>query len=247
MHKQDQCTLVTCVKSFQIHSVQGYVPLQFMLIASCFMFHWERLHLTCTIHPVPSKKDVPAPCLCGFSHDLRLIWNLSFKTFVVAQWNELTGSWTLIEIQSSMNISLPACFCQTVTQCKKRVSLWNVNWPCCVCVSEECWITWPVCVGTVLSADCSGGSDLTMSPEERVPMRRSSTREQDHRSGGTCFLLAASDYTCPTDGGLRKTGNCMSLNFIELKYYLLFLQYYLIKYYVNLLKYGWIWSYFIKA
>uniref|UniRef100_UPI0037E91444 voltage-gated potassium channel KCNC2 isoform X3 n=1 Tax=Semicossyphus pulcher TaxID=241346 RepID=UPI0037E91444 len=42
--------------------------------------------------------------------------------------------------------------------------------------------------------------------EERVPMRRSSTREQDHRSGGTCFLLAASDYTCPTDGGLRKTG-----------------------------------------
>ncbi|TKS91050.1 Potassium voltage-gated channel subfamily C member 2 [Collichthys lucidus] len=59
---------------------------------------------------------------------------------------------------------------------------------------------------SVLSADCSGGSDLTMSPEERVPMRRSSTREQDRRSGGTCFLLAASDYTCPTDGGLRKTG-----------------------------------------
>uniref|UniRef100_UPI0037E939D6 voltage-gated potassium channel KCNC2 isoform X2 n=1 Tax=Semicossyphus pulcher TaxID=241346 RepID=UPI0037E939D6 len=44
---------------------------------------------------------------------------------------------------------------------------------------------------SVLSADCSG-SDLTLSPEERVPMRRSSTREQDHRSGGTCFLLAAS-------------------------------------------------------
>ncbi|XP_071776123.1 voltage-gated potassium channel KCNC2 isoform X4 [Centroberyx gerrardi] len=45
---------------------------------------------------------------------------------------------------------------------------------------------------SVLSADCSGGSDLTMSPEERVPMRRSSTRDQDRRSGGTCFLLAAS-------------------------------------------------------
>ncbi|KAF0039203.1 hypothetical protein F2P81_009687 [Scophthalmus maximus] len=59
---------------------------------------------------------------------------------------------------------------------------------------------------SVLSADCSGGSDLTMSPEERVPMRRSSTREQDRRSGGTCFLLAASDYTCPADGGIRKTG-----------------------------------------
>ncbi|XP_026182410.1 voltage-gated potassium channel KCNC2 isoform X1 [Mastacembelus armatus] len=59
---------------------------------------------------------------------------------------------------------------------------------------------------SVLSADCSGGSDLTMSPEERVPMRRSSTREQDRRSGGTCFLLAASDYTCTADGGIRKTG-----------------------------------------
>lgn len=67
-------------------------------------------------------------------------------------------------------------------------------------------VTSPVCVVTVLSADCSGASDLTMSPEERVPMRRSSTREQDRRSGGTCFLLAASDYNCPTDGGLRKTG-----------------------------------------
>ncbi|XP_077356265.1 voltage-gated potassium channel KCNC2 isoform X2 [Festucalex cinctus] len=59
---------------------------------------------------------------------------------------------------------------------------------------------------SVLSADCSGGSDLTMSPEERVPMRRSSTREHDRRSGGTCFLLAASDYNCPADGGIRKTG-----------------------------------------
>ncbi|XP_031725743.1 voltage-gated potassium channel KCNC2 isoform X1 [Anarrhichthys ocellatus] len=59
---------------------------------------------------------------------------------------------------------------------------------------------------SVLSADCSRGSDLTMSPEERVPMRRSSTREQDRRSGGTCFLLAASDYSCPADGGMRKTG-----------------------------------------
>lgn len=59
------------------------------------------------------------------------------------------------------------------------------------------------CNRSVLSADCSGGSDLTMSPEERVPMRRSSSREQDHR-GGTCFLLAAGDY-CPADSGLRKT------------------------------------------
>ncbi|XP_007577359.1 PREDICTED: potassium voltage-gated channel subfamily C member 2 isoform X3 [Poecilia mexicana] len=61
---------------------------------------------------------------------------------------------------------------------------------------------------SVLSADCSAGSDLSMSPEEMVPMRRSSTREHDRRSGGTCFLLAASDYTCPADGGMRKPGNC---------------------------------------
>nr|XP_057922565.1 potassium voltage-gated channel subfamily C member 2 isoform X1 [Doryrhamphus excisus] len=59
---------------------------------------------------------------------------------------------------------------------------------------------------SVVSADCSGGSDLTTSTEERVPMRRSSTREQDRRSGGTCFLLAASDYNCPADGGIGKTG-----------------------------------------
>ncbi|XP_054656133.1 potassium voltage-gated channel subfamily C member 2 isoform X1 [Dunckerocampus dactyliophorus] len=59
---------------------------------------------------------------------------------------------------------------------------------------------------SVVSADCSGGSDLTMSTEERVPMRRSSTREQDRRSAGTCFLLAASDYNCPADGGIGKTG-----------------------------------------
>ncbi|XP_054656134.1 potassium voltage-gated channel subfamily C member 2 isoform X2 [Dunckerocampus dactyliophorus] len=58
---------------------------------------------------------------------------------------------------------------------------------------------------SVVSADCSGGSDLTMSTEERVPMRRSSTREQDRRSAGTCFLLAASDYNCPADGGIGKT------------------------------------------
>lgn len=76
-----------------------------------------------------------------------------------------------------------------------------------------------VCVVSVLSADCSGDSDLTMSPEERAPIRRSSTREQDHRSGGTCFLLAASDYTCPADGGLRKTGTrttpCKPVSFNE--------------------------------
>ncbi|XP_061769184.1 potassium voltage-gated channel subfamily C member 2 isoform X2 [Nerophis ophidion] len=58
---------------------------------------------------------------------------------------------------------------------------------------------------SVVSADCSSSSDLTTTPEETVPMRRSSTREQDRRSGGTCFLLAASDYNCPADGGIGKT------------------------------------------
>uniref|UniRef100_A0A8C2HZE0 Potassium voltage-gated channel, Shaw-related subfamily, member 2 n=1 Tax=Cyprinus carpio TaxID=7962 RepID=A0A8C2HZE0_CYPCA len=51
----------------------------------------------------------------------------------------------------------------------------------------------------VLSADCSAGSDITMSPEERIPMRHSSIREQDRLTEGTCFLLAASDYTCTAD------------------------------------------------
>ncbi|XP_017294229.1 potassium voltage-gated channel subfamily C member 2 isoform X5 [Kryptolebias marmoratus] len=66
---------------------------------------------------------------------------------------------------------------------------------------------------SVLSADCSGGSDLSLSPEETVPMRRSSTREQDRRTGGTCFLLAAADYSCPADGGMRKTDNCKEVVF----------------------------------
>ncbi|KAJ8411236.1 hypothetical protein AAFF_G00172420 [Aldrovandia affinis] len=66
---------------------------------------------------------------------------------------------------------------------------------------------------SVLSADCSGGSDLTMSPEENLPMRRSSTRDKNRRSGGTCFLLAASDYTCSADGGIRKSENCKEVVF----------------------------------
>ncbi|XP_056133094.1 potassium voltage-gated channel subfamily C member 2 isoform X2 [Lampris incognitus] len=45
---------------------------------------------------------------------------------------------------------------------------------------------------SAVGGDCSGGSDMTMSPEERVPMRCSSMRDQDRRSRGTCFLLAAS-------------------------------------------------------
>lgn len=64
----------------------------------------------------------------------------------------------------------------------------------------------------VLSADCSAGSDITMSPEERIPMRHSSVREQDRHTEGTCFLLAASDYTCTADAAIRKTGIFFSSN-----------------------------------
>ncbi|XP_068826890.1 voltage-gated potassium channel KCNC2 isoform X7 [Capricornis sumatraensis] len=38
---------------------------------------------------------------------------------------------------------------------------------------------------------------------ERLPIRRSSTRDR-HRRGETCFLLTAGDYTCTSDGGIRK-------------------------------------------
>ncbi|XP_030071126.1 voltage-gated potassium channel KCNC2 isoform X1 [Microcaecilia unicolor] len=56
---------------------------------------------------------------------------------------------------------------------------------------------------SVLSGDDSAGSDQPLSPGERHPMRRSSTRDKNRR-GGTCFLLTTGDYTCATDGGIRK-------------------------------------------
>ncbi|XP_061571177.1 LOW QUALITY PROTEIN: potassium voltage-gated channel subfamily C member 2-like [Cololabis saira] len=56
------------------------------------------------------------------------------------------------------------------------------------------------CNRSVLSADCSSSSDLSMSPEERVPMRSSRTREQLPNRRDMI------DYSCPGDGSLRKTG-----------------------------------------
>ncbi|XP_064233043.1 potassium voltage-gated channel subfamily C member 2 isoform X4 [Aotus nancymaae] len=38
---------------------------------------------------------------------------------------------------------------------------------------------------------------------ERLPIRRSSTRDKNRR-GETCFLLTTGDYTCASDGGIRK-------------------------------------------
>ncbi|XP_057180666.1 potassium voltage-gated channel subfamily C member 2 isoform X1 [Triplophysa rosa] len=64
---------------------------------------------------------------------------------------------------------------------------------------------------SVLSADCSAGSDITTSPEERRPMRHSSVREQDRRTEATCFLLAASDYTCTADAAIRKAATVSPL------------------------------------
>ncbi|XP_073069433.1 voltage-gated potassium channel KCNC2 isoform X7 [Manis javanica] len=41
---------------------------------------------------------------------------------------------------------------------------------------------------------------------ERLPIRRSSTRDKNRR-GETCFLLTTGDFTCASDGGIRKD-NC---------------------------------------
>ncbi|XP_065521107.1 potassium voltage-gated channel subfamily C member 2 isoform X1 [Lathamus discolor] len=58
--------------------------------------------------------------------------------------------------------------------------------------------------GAVLSGEDSAGSEQPLSPGERLPpIRRSSTRDKNRR-GGTCFLLTTGDYTCATDGGIRK-------------------------------------------
>ncbi|XP_062469740.1 potassium voltage-gated channel subfamily C member 2 isoform X2 [Pezoporus occidentalis] len=54
------------------------------------------------------------------------------------------------------------------------------------------------------SGEDSAGSEQPLSPGERLPpIRRSSTRDKNRR-GGTCFLLTTGDYTCATDGGIRK-------------------------------------------
>ncbi|XP_049639167.1 potassium voltage-gated channel subfamily C member 2 isoform X4 [Suncus etruscus] len=59
---------------------------------------------------------------------------------------------------------------------------------------------------SVLSGEDSTGSEPPLSPPERLPIRRSSTRDKNRR-GETCFLLTTGDYTCASDGGIRKD-NC---------------------------------------
>ncbi|CAK6443173.1 unnamed protein product [Pipistrellus nathusii] len=56
---------------------------------------------------------------------------------------------------------------------------------------------------SVLSGDDSSGRESPLSPPERLPIRRSSTRDKNRR-GETCFLLTTGDYTCTSDGGIRK-------------------------------------------
>ncbi|XP_069085651.1 voltage-gated potassium channel KCNC2 isoform X1 [Pleurodeles waltl] len=56
---------------------------------------------------------------------------------------------------------------------------------------------------SVLTGEDNAGRDQPLSPGERYPLRRSSTRDTNRRSG-TCFLLTTGDYTCATDGGIGK-------------------------------------------
>ncbi|XP_036905322.1 potassium voltage-gated channel subfamily C member 2 isoform X3 [Sturnira hondurensis] len=58
---------------------------------------------------------------------------------------------------------------------------------------------------SVLSGDDSSGREPSLSPPERLPIRRSSTRDKNRR-GETCFLLTTGDYACASDGGIRKGG-----------------------------------------
>ncbi|XP_077190293.1 voltage-gated potassium channel KCNC4 [Paroedura picta] len=44
---------------------------------------------------------------------------------------------------------------------------------------------------------------LSSSQEEKLPKRRSSTRDKNKKAG-TCFLLSAGDFSCAADGGIRK-------------------------------------------
>ncbi|XP_066559228.1 voltage-gated potassium channel KCNC4 [Amia ocellicauda] len=47
--------------------------------------------------------------------------------------------------------------------------------------------------------DCAS---LTLSPDNKWPMRRSSTREKNKKEA-TCFLLTAGEFSCAADGGIR--------------------------------------------
>ncbi|XP_036905321.1 potassium voltage-gated channel subfamily C member 2 isoform X2 [Sturnira hondurensis] len=60
---------------------------------------------------------------------------------------------------------------------------------------------------SVLSGDDSSGREPSLSPPERLPIRRSSTRDKNRR-GETCFLLTTGDYACASDGGIRKALCC---------------------------------------
>ncbi|XP_005989288.1 potassium voltage-gated channel subfamily C member 4 isoform X2 [Latimeria chalumnae] len=55
----------------------------------------------------------------------------------------------------------------------------------------------------VLSDEDCLGITQPLSPDEKRPMRRSSTREKN-KKGATCFLLSAGDFSCAADGGIRK-------------------------------------------
>ncbi|XP_073940047.1 voltage-gated potassium channel KCNC2 isoform X7 [Castor canadensis] len=64
------------------------------------------------------------------------------------------------------------------------------------------------------SDTCLGKDNLLLehNRSERLPIRRSSTRDKNRR-GETCFLLTAGDYTCASDGGIRKDQKRRQKNF----------------------------------
>ncbi|XP_041110180.1 potassium voltage-gated channel subfamily C member 2-like isoform X1 [Polyodon spathula] len=79
----------------------------------------------------------------------------------------------------------------------------DLNMPCNSTLSDACHARENRMMEHNRSGEASGGSDLPLSPDERLSIRRSSTRD-DNRRGGTCFLLTTSEYTCSTGGGIRK-------------------------------------------
>ncbi|KAM4839560.1 potassium voltage-gated channel subfamily C member 2 isoform X2 [Marmota monax] len=62
-----------------------------------------------------------------------------------------------------------------------------------------------VACNSTQSDTCLGKDNrlLEHNRSERLPIRRSSTRDKNRR-GETCFLLTTGDYTCASDGGIRK-------------------------------------------
>uniref|UniRef100_G3UBV0 Potassium voltage-gated channel subfamily C member 2 n=1 Tax=Loxodonta africana TaxID=9785 RepID=G3UBV0_LOXAF len=73
-----------------------------------------------------------------------------------------------------------------------------------------------MCCEKLQIRDDSTGSEPPLSPPERLPIRRSSTRDKNRR-GETCFLLTTGDYTCASDGGIRKVVCLSTIRFAKVQ------------------------------